>query len=48
MTWDMPLEEKCPQCGSSLFKKTGRLGKIYCQKDGCGYERPLDKDKDNG
>lgn len=47
MTWDMPLEEKCPQCGSSLFKKTGKLGKIYCLKDGCGYERPLDKDKSN-
>lgn len=47
MTWDMPLEEKCPQCGSSLFKKTGKLGKIYCQKEGCGYERPLDKDGGN-
>lgn len=47
MTWDMPLEEKCPQCGSSLFKKTGKLGKIYCAKDGCGYERPLDKDGGN-
>ncbi len=44
MTWDMPLEEKCPDCGSSLFKKTGRLGKIYCQKEGCSYERPLDKE----
>lgn len=44
MTWDMPLEEKCPDCGSSLFKKTGRMGKIYCAKEGCGYERPLDKE----
>lgn len=44
MTWDVPLEEKCPQCGSSLFKKSGKLGKIYCAKDGCGYERPLDKE----
>ena len=43
--------EKCPQCGASLFKKTGRMGKIYCAKEGCGYERPLDsadsKDKNN-
>ncbi len=46
MTWDVPLEEKCPQCGATLFKKTGKLGKIYCAKDGCGYERPLDKNKD--
>ena len=43
--------EKCPQCGATLFKKTGRQGKIYCAKEGCGYERPLDgadsKDKSN-
>lgn len=45
MTWDVPLEEKCPECGASLFKKAGKLGKIYCLREGCGYERPLDKDK---
>ena len=39
--------EKCPQCGASLFKKTGRMGKIYCAREGCGYERPLDKAKEN-
>ena len=43
MTWDLPISEKCPQCGATLFKKTGRQGKIYCAKEGCGYERPLDK-----
>ena len=43
---DAPTLVKCPQCGASLFKKTGKLGKIYCAKDGCGYERPLDKTKD--
>ena len=42
MTWDLPISEKCPQCGATLFKKTGRQGKIYCAKEGCGYERPLD------
>ncbi len=47
MTWDVPLEEKCPQCGASLFKKTGKLGKIYCLKDGCSYERPLEKENGN-
>lgn len=39
MTWDTPLEEKCPSCGSSLFKKSGKNGAIHCLKDGCGYER---------
>lgn len=38
MTWDIPLAEKCPQCGSSLFRTTGRVKMIHCLKDGCGYE----------
>lgn len=42
VTWDKPLEEKCPQCGSTLFHKTGRGAKIECLKEGCGYERPVD------
>lgn len=39
MTWDIPLEEKCPRCGSSLFKTTGRMKTIHCLKEGCGYEK---------
>lgn len=39
MTWDIPLAEKCPQCGSSLFKTTGRVKMIRCLKEGCGYEK---------
>lgn len=31
MTWDEPVPEKCPQCGSTLFKKKGQL---YCAKEG--------------
>ena len=38
MTWDIPLAEKCPRCGSSLFKTTGRVKMIHCLKEGCGYE----------
>ena len=34
MTWDEPVPEKCPQCGSTLFKKKGQL---YCAKEGCGF-----------
>ncbi|MBO5037260.1 MAG: type I DNA topoisomerase [Clostridia bacterium] len=40
MTWDMPTKEKCPQCGSTLFRKFNRL---YCQKDGCGYEGKVER-----
>ena len=39
MAWDIPLAEKCPQCGSSLFKTTGRVKMIHCLKEGCGYEK---------
>lgn len=39
VTWDKPLTEICPKCGSTLFKKAGRSGVIHCLKEGCGYER---------
>lgn len=41
MTWNTPIEEKCPKCGASLFKKGGRTGMILCEKPECGYERKL-------
>jgi DNA topoisomerase-1 len=41
MTWDVPLEEKCPNCGSTLFRKGGKSGKLVCHKEGCGYEKDL-------
>lgn len=44
MTWDKPIEEKCPRCGSTLFKKTGRFAKIHCLKEGCGYEKGVSKE----
>lgn len=43
MTWDEPLTEACPTCGSMLFKKGGKAPMIYCAKEGCGYERPYKK-----
>lgn len=44
MTWDLPIEEKCPQCGSTLFQKGGKNGKLICHKENCGYERNLGND----
>ncbi len=42
MTWDEPLkEERCPKCGGTLLKKRGKMGKIYCAKEDCDYERGL-------
>jgi len=44
MTWDLPTEEKCPQCGSTLFQKGGKNGVLLCHKPDCGYERNLSND----
>lgn len=41
MTWDQPTEEKCPQCGKSLFKRRGGL--IVCLDENCGYERKAER-----
>ena len=40
MTWDEPVPERCPQCGSTLFKKKGQL---YCAKEGCGFVNAIEK-----
>ena len=40
MTWDMPVATKCEKCGSTLFRKGGKL---YCAKEGCGFEMPVPK-----
>lgn len=40
-TWELPLTEKCPACGSMLFRKRIRGGdfEIVCHAEGCGYKR---------
>lgn len=39
LSWDKPIEEKCPKCSKSLLKKEGRGAKIYCSNPECDYER---------
>ncbi len=36
MTWDKPTNEKCPNCGKSLFK--GKGGVLSCLDEKCGYK----------
>lgn len=43
MTWDTPIADRCPQCGNTLFKTTGRVKMIHCLKEGCGYETSANK-----
>ncbi len=36
-TWDLPTNEKCPNCGKMLFRKKGK--DLYvCQDKECGYK----------
>ena len=41
VSWDLPTEEVCPQCGHKLFKKFMAKGgtAIVCNNSGCGYEK---------
>ncbi len=43
MTWDLPTKEVCPSCGSTLFQKGGKNGKLICHKKDCGYEKDLSR-----
>ena len=42
VSWYQPTKETCPQCGSVLFKKKGKVPKLFCIAEGCGYEREDD------
>lgn len=41
MTWDKPTDEKCPDCGKSLFKRKG--GIIACLDENCGFEKKAER-----
>ncbi len=44
MTWDVPTKDNCPECGQTLFKKSGRgFKKPYCINEACPNFLPEDK-----
>ena len=43
MTWDVPTDEICPDCGKSLFKKKG--GILACLNEECGYTKKAERKK---
>ena len=45
VSWNQPTTERCPQCGEVLFKKKGKLPKLFCAAEGCGYEREDDTEE---
>ena len=36
-SWDMPTNEKCPDCGEMLFRKKGK-NQYVCHNKDCGYK----------
>lgn len=44
MTWDVPTAEDCPECGQTLFKKSGRgRMKTFCVNEKCSRFLPEDQ-----
>ena len=43
VSWYEPVAEKCPQCGGVLFKKKGKKPKLFCNADGCGFEKDYEE-----
>lgn len=44
MTWDVPVKENCPECGQTMFKKSGRgYKKPFCINEKCPNFLPEEK-----
>ena len=44
MTWDVPTAEDCPECGQTLFKKSGKgRMKPFCINEKCPRFLPEDQ-----
>lgn len=47
MTWDRPVNENCPQCGSFLLKKfIGRKPVLKCSGEGCDFQKDASKQQE--
>lgn len=44
MTWDVPVKDDCPECGQTMFKKSGRgAKKPFCVNETCPNFLPEDQ-----
>jgi DNA topoisomerase-1 len=50
MSWDEPVDERCPNCESPMIKKylKGKGTVIRCTNNECKYERAMDSKSMNG
>lgn len=46
VSWNEPTREKCPRCGGILYVRKGKVPKLYCAAEGCGYENAVEEQKD--
>lgn len=46
VSWNEPVSEKCPNCGEILYKKKGKKPVLYCAKEGCGFEKKIEENKE--
>ena len=44
-SWDMPTEQKCPECGDILDRKKGQ-SMLVCKRKGCDYKVAATTEKD--
>ncbi len=42
-SWDMPVEELCPDCGKNLYQKKGKQ-MLVCHDEKCGFSKPYKPD----
>ena len=44
MTWDVPTKDNCPECGQTMFRRSGRgRSKSFCINEKCPMFVPEDK-----
>ena len=44
-SWDLPVNEKCPDCGGLLFRKKGQ-SMLVCHNKDCGFKKPIENEKE--
>ena len=48
VSWNEPVDEKCPKCGSLLSKKiTKKLNRLECINKECDYTRDMEEEKND-
>ncbi len=47
VSWDLPVKEKCPDCGSFMVQKSSRAAgtTVKCTNKECGYKREVEEEE---